>query len=170
MPALSVAAALVALEVALIPFPVAGQRWTWTRTRGSPPVTMAELNEPANSGPELLADSQRAVDRFFDLLPAMSGLAPSQVAFVVDAPRFALYEEGAMEHVRDSRRVANRQYFVAVADRFGYEVLDLLPVFADHWKANGAPFDWPQDSHWNALGHGLCFEAVAESAVVAGVQ
>lgn len=144
--------------------------WRGGGQHGLSPVTTAELNEPASLRPELLADSQRAIDAFFDLLPAMSGLAPSQVAFVVDGPRFALYSEGAMERLRDSHRVANRRYFMAVAERFEYEILDLLPVFADHWKANGARFDWPRDGHWNALGHSLCFEAVAESAVVTRVD
>lgn len=134
--------------------------------QGSPPVTMLELARPVRERPDVLADSKRATDRFFDLLPEMSGLAPSRIAFVVDGPRFALYDEGGLERVRDSHRVVNRQYFMAAAEAGGYEVLDMLPVFADHWRANGARFDWPDDGHWNALGHRLCFESVAKSALI----
>lgn len=134
--------------------------------QGLPPVTMLELARPVRERPDVLADSRRATDRFFDLLPEMSGLAPSQIAFVVDGPRFALYDEGGLERVRDSHRVVNRQYFMAAAEAGGYEVLDMLPVFADHWRANGARFDWPGDGHWNALGHRLCFESVAKSALI----
>ena len=137
------------------------------RPQVSSPVTMPDLARPAQERPDVLADSKRATDRFFELLPQMSGLAPSRIAFVVDGPRFALYDEGALERVQDSHRVVNRRYFMAAAKAGGYEVLDMLPVFADHWQVNGARFDsWPDDGHWNALGHRLCFESLANSSLM----
>lgn len=144
------------------------QTWSWRRAPDPSPVTAAELmNDPADARPELQADSRRAIDHFFDLLPEMAGLAPAQIAFVVDGPRAALYSEGAMERIRDSHWTTSRQYFMTIAESLGYEVLDLLPVFTDHWKENRARFDWPKNGHWNALGHSLCAEAVAKSAALA---
>ena len=135
----------------------------------------AVAEERGRTGPEpeeLLADSQRAIDRFFELLPEMSGLEPARIAFVVDGPRFTLYSEGegVAERFRGSHRDLNRRYFMAGAEARGYEVMDMLPKFADHWKANGARFDWwPDDHHWNALGHSVCFETVAKSALLVGM-
>ena len=137
-------------------------------------VSQSDLNQPAAERPELLADSKRAIDRFFELLPEMSGLEPARIAFVVDGPRFTLYSEGEeaaerAERFRGSHRDLNRRYFMAGAEARGYEVMDMLPRFADHWKANGARFDWPKDAHWNALGHSVCSETVAKSALLAGM-
>lgn len=139
-------------------------------SRESSPMTMLELDRPARERPDVLADSRRATDRFFELLPGMSGLAPSRIAFVVDGPRFALYDEEGLERVQDSHRVVDRRYFMAVAEAGGYEVLDMLPVFADHWRANEARFDWPGDRHWNALGHRLCFESLAKSSLMGALM
>ena len=120
---------------------------------------------------EWLADSKRAIDHFFELLPEMSGLEPARIAFVVDGPRFTLYSESeeAAERFQGSLADMNRRYFMAGAEARGYEIMDMLPRFADHWKANGARFDWPKDSHWNALGHSVCFETVAKSGLLSGM-
>lgn len=153
--------------------------WARGSVRASPPpiqevasssVTLQDLGRPARERPDVLADSKQATDRFFELLPQMSGLAPSQIAFVVDGPRFALYDEEGLEGVQDSHRVVNRRYFMATAEGGGYEVLDMLPVFADHWQANGARFDWPDNEHWNALGNRLCFESLANSSLMGALM
>ena len=143
-------------------FGVKYKMWKLGRTPLDPNV----LHQSASLRPDLAQASRRAIDHFFSLLPAMTGLAPPQITFVVDAPRFALYSE-EMEDIRDSHRVLNRQYFMAVARRLGYETLDMFPVFSDHWNTNRARFDWwPKDIHWNALGHSLCFEALVKSTWV----
>ena len=139
------------------------------RGDGPSPVLVSELSRQAQERPEMLADSRRAIDRFFELLPEASGLAAAQVAFVVDGPRSSLYSEEARGRLRGSLLEMNRRHFMATAEAQGYEVVDLLPAFADHWKANGARFDWPDDAHWNALGHGVCFEALAATVLVSGM-
>ena len=138
---------------------------------GSAPVLVSDLNRPAAERPELPADSKRAIDYFFELLPEMSGLEPARIAFVVDGPRFTLYSESerTAERFQGTHRDLNRRYFMAGAEARGYEVMVLLPRFADHWKANGARFDWPNDEHWNALGHDVCSETVAKSALLSGM-
>ena len=42
----------------------------------------------------------------------------------------------------------------------GYEVIDMQPVFVDHYRAHQQPLNWLRENHWNALGHGLCAEQV----------
>lgn len=140
------------------------------RGDGPSPIPLSELSHPAHERHELLADSKRAIDRFFELLPEESGLAPAQVAFVVDGPRASLYSDETRERLQGSLLDVNRRHFMATALAHGYEVVDLLPAFADHWKANGTRFDWPKDDHWNALGHGVCFEELAASALVSGME
>ena len=134
------------------------------------PMTRSNPNPNPKNAAEL-ADSKRAIDHFFELLPEMSGLEPARIAFVVDGPRFTLYSESeeAAERFQGSFADMNRRYFMAGAEARGYEVMDMLPRFADHWEANGARFDWPKDSHWNALGHSVCFETVAKSALLSGM-
>lgn len=140
----------------------------WEARRTRPEVVMpTDWDCPARECSAMLADSRSAVDRFFELLPEMSSLPPNKIAFVVDGPRSALYSEGGLERIRDGHQVLARQYFMAAAEARGYEVLDLLPAFADDWKRNRVRFDWPDDDHWNARGHAVCFEAVARSALVA---
>ena len=133
---------------------------------GKVPLYPDVLHQSASLRPGLAEESRRAIDHFFSLLPTMAGLAPPQITFVVDAPRFVLYGEEA-EYNQDSHRALNRQYFMAVTRRLGYETLDMFPVFSDHWNTNRARFDWyPKDTHWNALGHSLCFEALVKSTRV----
>lgn len=137
---------------------------------GSSPLLVSELDRPAQERMGLVADSKRAIDRFFELLPEASGMVPAQVAFVVDGPRSSLYSDEARGRLQGSLLDLNRRHFIAAAEARGYEVVDLLPAFADHWRVNGARFDWPSDTHWNALGHGVCFEALAASALVSGME
>lgn len=43
---------------------------------------------------------------------------------------------------------------------------DLEPAFVAHYQVHRERFDWPQDAHWNPLGHEMCFDAVAESTLL----
>ncbi len=137
---------------------------------GPAPLLVSELDRPAQERMELVVDSKRVIDHFFELLPEASGMVPAQVAFVVDGPRSSLYSDEARGRLQGSLLDLNRRHFIAAAEARGYEVVDLLPAFADHWRVNGARFDWPSDTHWNALGHGVCFEALAASALVSGME
>ena len=42
----------------------------------------------------------------------------------------------------------------------------MQPVFVSHYATNQTRFDWPQDGHWNPLGHELCFDELARSALL----
>ena len=48
----------------------------------------------------------------------------------------------------------------------GYEVIDMQPMFVEHFRLHQEPFNWTRDKHWNSLGHGLCADRVAQSAVL----
>ena len=110
-----------------------------------------------------LADMKRAVDAFFELLPEYSGLGRERIVFVVDGMRPALYDDETLEAARGRHEDVLRRYFLAHAERRGYETLDLQPRFIAHHRKHRQRFEWPQDRHWNALGHERCFDAVRSS-------
>ena len=110
--------------------------------------------------------SKRAVDAFFDLLPEYSGLGRERIVFVVDGMRPALYDDETLKAARGSDHDVLRRYFLANAARRGYETLDLQPRFIAHYRKHRQRFEWPQDFHWNALGHERCFDAVRSSKLL----
>ena len=122
--------------------------------------------DPARADESRLARSQRAVEAFFELLPEYSGLGPERVAFVVDGMRPVLYDDEALDAARGSFADAARRHFLATARRLGYETLDLQPRLRAHYREHRRRFEWPQDWHWNALGHERCFDAVRSSALL----
>lgn len=131
-------------------------------------LDQAEPAEPghAEREPSRETDSKRAVDAFLDRLPAASGLDPARIVFVVDGMRPQLYRDGGLERAAGSFPAVMRRYFLASASGSGYETIDLQPAFATHYDVHGERFEWPQDSHWNALGHELCFNVVTRSEVL----
>ena len=59
-----------------------------------------------------------------------------------------------------------RRYFMDRARAGGYDVIDMQPVFVEHYRSHEEPFNWTRDAHWNALGHGLCADQVGRSQVL----
>ena len=112
-------------------------------------------------------DARRAVDAYFRMLPAASGLAPERVAFVVDGLRPALYDREQLSRARQGYGGRMRQYFMTHARRRGYHVVDMQPVFAEHYRVHRQRFEWPQDAHWNVLGHRVCHDALGDWDVLA---
>lgn len=107
--------------------------------------------------------SKRAVDAFLARLPAAAGLAPDRITFVVDGVRPALYGGGEGTRAEDGYEDAMRRYFMRHAAQRGYAVIDMEPLFVERYRMHGQRFEWPHDGHWNALGHGVCADALLRS-------
>ena len=122
--------------------------------------------DPATADHDRLTASRRAVDAFLRMLPARSGLRPARVIFVVDGIRPLRYTEGWENRLQGSYHDVMRQYFMSQARAGGYEVIDMQRVFVDHYRAHQQAFNWLRDTHWNALGHGLCAEQVIQSPAI----
>ena len=135
-------------------------------TPGSPFVP----TDPAVAHPERVAGSRRVVDAFLRMLPERSGLDPAQIVFVVDGIRPYRYTEGWEHRWDGSYHDVMRRYFMDQARADGYEVIDMQPVFVDHYRSHRQPFNWLRDIHWNALGHGLCAEQVGRSQALHRLQ
>lgn len=116
-----------------------------------------------------LRDSERAADYFFERLPAMSGMEPRSIVFVLDAVRPAIYSDAELEASAGGFHARLRRYFAAQARSRGYEVIDMQPAFIARHRADGSRFDFPTDSHWNELGHLMVAEELARSQVFASV-
>ena len=138
--------------------------WRGSQKR-DPAVSVGHTS--ASAGSRWVADSKRAVDTFLEQLPEFSGLDPQQIAFVVDGMRHHLYDGDGMELADGSFEDVMRRYFLANARRKGYETIDMQPAFLAHYREHRQRFEWPQDAHWNALGHERCFDAVAHSELLA---
>ena len=129
-----------------------------------------------------IAFVERVTDAFLEMLPEYSGLRPERILFVADGMRNRLYSverSAARERLDDSTRRyfersaarerlddSTRRYFLAQAARRGHEILDLHPRMRAHWRKHRQWFEWPQETHWNALGHEQCFAAVRSSELL----
>ena len=112
-------------------------------------------------------DSKQAVDWFFARLPAMSGLPPSAIVFVIDALRPAIYSENGLAEAKGSYEDQMRDYLAEQARARGYEVIDMNPVFLERYRREHRRFEFPTDKHWNELGHRVVAEELAKSAAFA---
>ena len=122
-------------------------------------------NVPLDVSDERLGDSESAIDEFFHQLPARSGLGTDSILFVVDGMRPNLYSEAGLDYAQDSFHSQMRSYFIMVAERLGYEVRDMQPIFIKRNRDDGSIFEFQQDAHWNQLGHSLVASEIAKSQV-----
>lgn len=120
-------------------------------------------NVPASVSDERLEDSYKAVDAFFDNLPAYSGLKPGDIAFIVDAPRFRIYEEDSMPKDGESYFEKMRSYFIKTARTRGYEAVDMTPPFWNAYKREQRKFEFPTDGHWSGYGHKIVHDVLLET-------
>ena len=140
------------------------------RSAAGTPGAPFHVTDPAAAHSDHVAQSRRAVDAFLRMLPERSGLVPSQIVFVVDGIRPYQYTEGWEHRWDGSYHDVMRRYFMDEARVEGYEVIDMQPVFVDHYRSHRQPFNWLRDNHWNTLGHGLCAEQVGRSQALHRLQ
>ena len=56
-----------------------------------------------------------------------------------------------------------RNYFIKKANDYGFTVIDMKSVFAEHYKNNKKRFEFSNDAHWNSLGHKLVTDEIAKN-------
>lgn len=126
-------------------------------------------NTAAEATPRRLADSRAAVEAFFRDLPAMSGLPPARIAFVVDALRDAIYQPSALGAAEASYFGRMRRHFIERARALGYEVIDMQEAMTEAYRRDGRKFEFPYDGHWNGHGHAVAADAVKGSRIFRAV-
>lgn len=117
-------------------------------------------NVAAEMGPEVVANSQEAVDLFLGLLSDMAGIPAQKITFVMDGLRPALYNPQELPKAEESYFATMRRYFKSQAQKGGYNVVDMQPIFLNHYEQHGERFEFPTDQHWNALGHKLVADSI----------
>lgn len=122
-------------------------------------------NTQAGFTQERLLDSQKAVNKFFELLPTKTNVPKEKILFVLDGIRPNLYTKESLEQSQGSYVDIMFQYFKKLAKGKGYEVLDMQPYFIQEYKEKGIKFEFPTDAHWSKEGHKLVAKKIAESKV-----
>lgn len=120
-------------------------------------------NVPAAADPERVRLSEAAIERFLDLLPRMTGLAPERVLLVLDGRRPELYTAEGLAATEGAYFARMRRSLIAKSEAAGFGVLDLEPVFAAEHRRTGRRFEFETDSHWSGEGHRVAAEAVMAS-------
>lgn len=122
-------------------------------------------NTAAEATPERVADSDRVIEAFLRQLPDMAGLPVSRIALVLDAPRPELYDEDALNAVSDSYFALMRAHLMNQARAAGFEVLDMQPALIADYRERHLRFEFPDDNHWNGIGHEVFARVVRGSKV-----
>jgi hypothetical protein len=114
------------------------------------PATNMRGGNPARDA----AYQRQVADLLLEQLPAGLGLAPECIVFLMDSDRYAIYKPDQVSTPKDSPEV--KRYFMDEAQRRGFKVSDLDPVFRTQFAQDRVKFDyWPVDRHWNKTGHGV---------------
>jgi hypothetical protein len=102
------------------------------------------------------------IDWFLRGLSQQSGIPSRCIVFLMDADRYAIYDPRQASAAKDTAQLRVR--FMDEAQRLGYKVVDMEPLFRTEYARNRRKFDyWPFDRHWNPVGHGLAAKAVMET-------
>jgi SGNH hydrolase-like domain, acetyltransferase AlgX len=109
---------------------------------------------------DMINESKKAISAFFRDLPVYSGLPNNRVLLIIDAMRPSMYDEQELQRAHESYYDQMRREFMSRAAAVGYTVLDMQRPFMEHYKVNNAKFEFPEDGHWNALGHRLAAENI----------
>ena len=137
-------------------------QWKYGDTEENAPARYVG-NTFAQADSARVAASRRAIDAFFDQLPARSGLPPDQVLFVVDAMRPHSYDDEHRALAEGSFFDLMRRAFIAQATAQGYIVIDMQQVFEARYQAQRQRFEWSHDNHWNVYGHEVVYESIVQS-------
>lgn len=122
-------------------------------------------NIPYESSEAAFADYRWAVDRFLDALPAATGVGVDRIILVFDGLRPDMYDPALLADAQQGTWGVMRAYVMAQAQARGIDTVDLQPVFADHYARNQKRFEYPNDGHWNDLGHALAAKAIEQTPV-----
>jgi hypothetical protein len=106
-------------------------------------------------------ESLAVVDQFFEDLSLIIGSKP--VLFIVDANRESVYKGASIDNSFFARM---RNYFITRAHNHNHEVIDMYPIFLDHYAVHRTKFEFPTDWHWNELAYRLAADAVLRSKTV----
>ena len=101
--------------------------------------------------------SKEAVDLFLSKLKHI--IDPKNAYFILDSNRQHLYSQkspGSNKNYFETMR----NYFILSAKNSGYNIVDMKPIFENHYRVYGLKFEFKSDNHWNELGHLLAAQSL----------
>ena len=79
--------------------------------------------------------------------------------FAIDAHRNQIYDTSLQ---KSEYFTAQRNYFINKAKSYGFTVIDMEPVFSNHYQKNKQKFEFSNDGHWNSIGHKVVSKEIAK--------
>ncbi|MGK5020544.1 hypothetical protein [Janthinobacterium lividum] len=120
-------------------------------------LRVAPMTGGFNAAP---AARDQMLDYYFRQIKAVQGVANMKIVFVIDGERNTLYEP---KKGKPTWHGDDRQVFMAQVRRNGHTVVDMQPVFEEHWRQRGERLDFlPMDGHWNKVAHGMAAQQVRQ--------
>ena len=108
----------------------------------------------------ILQNKTLVLNYYFGQLQQLSAKLNFKVLFLLDGDRAAIYA-GQRNAEKAWSNQDDRRLFLELAGQYGLDVIDMEPVFFDHWQKNHERFDWkPMDAHWNPVAHQLAAQEV----------
>jgi len=84
----------------------------------------------------------------------------SNTIFIIDSDRKSLYNNNIP---KDKFTDFQMKFFAKKAKELGFKVIDLEQKYKIHYSKNKKRFDFPNDGHWNEVGHSLIAEEIVSS-------
>lgn len=124
--------------------------WVMSKVRRSGTVAAVEM-DPSRA-------RAAAIDYYLTQLRDVGAGAGTRFIFLIDGDRKALYGPGP---VKPMWHGDDREFFMAYVRKYGYAVIDMQPVFAQHWASRRERMDFlPMDGHWNKVAHRLAAQQI----------
>jgi hypothetical protein len=123
-------------------------------------------NTDTRTDEKRLDASMAVIDAFFRDLPNATGLPADRITFTMDGFRYPEAATNGTGTYFDLMRQAFRER----AEKHGYEVIDLDPLFFADYRAYRQRFEYPNDDHWNPTGHAIVAKAIMASRLVSRMQ
>jgi hypothetical protein len=97
---------------------------------------------------------KKVLNYYFSELQKLAGGGQLQIVFLIDGDRQSIY--GGKPSQKAVWTETDRELFLREAPMYGYEVVDMQPVFQRHWTQRHERMDYlPADGHWNPVAHKL---------------
>lgn len=120
-------------------------------------------NTSADANPARIAEGRQVIDWFLSELPQAACLSPQEIVIVVDAIRPVTFDTATLAMAQASYFGQMRGALITAAAARGFVVVDMEPYFRAAYAADQAPFEYPNDGHWNPRGHAVAAAAVREA-------
>lgn len=106
-------------------------------------------------------NSRKASDIFLLKLSKLRETSAERknTVFVIDADRQHIYNPSLQKSEYFNTQ---RKYFIEKAKSYGFTVIDMEPVFSNHYQKHNQKFEFSNDGHWNSHAHKIVSKEIAK--------